>query len=110
MERNGGAGSGLHLTKAPASGASKFILRSCPTDKGARVLFRISDVFLPGPEELPSGLVDDTEREGAIVGFSDSGPKHHAFAVVELDDGQKMVVPVEKLRRAAQETDEGGGR
>jgi hypothetical protein len=73
-------------------------MRSYPTDKGARVRFRISDVFLPSPEDLHHGPSADTEAEGAIMDFSDSGLKHHAFAVVELDNGQTMVVPVEKLK------------
>jgi len=55
-------------------------------------------VFLPIPDDLPQGPSADKETEGAIVDFSDSGPKHHAFAVVELDNGQNMIVPVEKLR------------
>jgi hypothetical protein len=36
--------------------------------------------------------------EGAIVGFSDSGPRQRAFAVVEVVHRQTMVVPVEKLK------------
>jgi len=55
-------------------------------------------VFLPSPEELLPGPFFDTEAEGAIVGFSDSGFKLHAFAIVELDNKQTMVVPVEKLK------------
>jgi hypothetical protein len=42
----------------------------------------------------------DTETEGTIVEFSDSGLKRNAFAVVELDDGQQMIVPVEKIELA----------
>jgi hypothetical protein len=57
-------------------------------------------VFLPSPEELPGAPSADTETEGVIVDFSDSGMKRHAFAIVELDNGQKMVVPVEKLKLA----------
>jgi hypothetical protein len=60
----------------------------------------LSDVFLPSPEDLSHTSSADTEAEGVIVDFSDSGPKRHAFAVVELDNGQTMVVPVEKLKLA----------
>jgi hypothetical protein len=35
-----------------------------------------------------------------IVDFSDSGLRHHAFAVVELDNGKTMVVSVENLKLA----------
>jgi len=76
-----------------------------PTEKGARVRFRVSDVFLPHPEELLKTLFEDAdaEAEGAIVDFSDSGTKRDAFAVVEVDSGQTWVVPVQKLRPAASE-------
>jgi len=76
--------------------------RGHPTDKGERVRFRISDVFLPSPEDMPNLPSAEMETEGAIVDFSDSGAKHRAFAVVELDDGQTMVVPVEKIKPLGQ--------
>jgi hypothetical protein len=71
-----------------------------PTDKGTRVRFRVSDVFLPNPEELLKALFGDTEMEGTIVDFSDSGAKRDAFAVVEVDSGQTWVVPAQKLKLA----------
>jgi len=58
----------------------------------------MSDVFLPSPEDLSHRSSAPTEAEGVIIDFSDSGLKHHAFAVVELKNGQTMVVPVEKLK------------
>jgi hypothetical protein len=58
-------------------------------------------VFLPSPEELLPAPSAETEAEGLIVGFSDSGPRHNAFAVVEVDSGQTLVVPVEKLELAS---------
>jgi hypothetical protein len=69
-----------------------------PTDKGDWVRFRVEDVFLPGQEELLSAPSTGTEMEGAIVDFSDSGLKLRAFAVVDVVNGQTMVVPVEKLK------------
>lgn len=62
--------------------------------------FRSCDVFLPSSEDLGQGPPPDTEVEGAIVDFSDWGFKRRAFAVVELNDEETMVVPVEKLRLA----------
>jgi hypothetical protein len=58
----------------------------------------LCDVFLPSPEEVSGPPLADVEAEGRIVSFSDSGPTHRAFAVVDLDDGQTVVVPVDKLR------------
>jgi hypothetical protein len=57
-------------------------------------------VFLPSGEDLATLPSADSEAEGAIADFSDSGFKHNAFAVVELDNGQTMVVPVEKIKAA----------
>jgi hypothetical protein len=57
-------------------------------------------VFLTSPEDPSHGSSGDTETDGVIVDFSDSGLMHHAFAVVELDNGLSMVVPVEKLKLA----------
>lgn len=68
------------------------------TREGDRVRFRLSDVFLPGPEDLfrmPSG---DEELEGTIVGFSDSGSQPRAFVVIDLIRSQNVVVPTAKLQ------------
>jgi len=43
------------------------------------------------------------------VNFSDSGMKRHAFAIVELDDEQSIVVPVEKLKLATPVSSESRG-
>jgi hypothetical protein len=59
----------------------------------------MSDVFLRSPDELSPAPTADVEAEGAILDFSDSGHKRHAFAIVELDSGQTVVVPVEKIRK-----------
>lgn len=67
-------------------------------------------MFLPSPEELFAGPFSDTETEGAIVDFSDSGFRHRAFAIVELDNKQTMVVPVEKLTRTKSRSPESGER
>ena len=61
------------------------------------VRFRVSDVFLPSPEDLLHVPLADREIEGTIVDFSDSGLKLRAFAVVEVVNGRTMVVAVEKL-------------
>jgi hypothetical protein len=49
------------------------------------------------PGGVASRALADTEIEGTIVDFSDSGLKLRAFAVVEVVNGRTMVVPVEKL-------------
>jgi hypothetical protein len=68
-----------------------------PTRQGDRVRFCISDVFLPGPEELPTELSQSAEIEGKIVDFSDSGLQVRVFAVVDVGGDLTVVVPVKKL-------------
>jgi len=67
------------------------------------VTFEMSDVFLPGPEELlpaPGGV------EGTVIGFSDSGTRSRVFAVVEVVSKWKLVVPVDKLQLISPTVDE----
>jgi hypothetical protein len=61
------------------------------------VRFHLSDVFLPAPEEVCSLPRGETELEGTIVSFSDSGQRHNYFAVVDVIRKQSVVVAVDKL-------------
>jgi len=70
----------------------------CFTKVGDRVRFLISDVFLPGPETLFASPEGETELEGTVVDFSDSGSRTRAFVVVDVIRKQAVVVPLEKLR------------
>lgn len=83
----------------------------CPTNKGDWVRFLASEVFLASQEDLLSDQDSPAEMEGVIIDFSDSGTKLRAFAVVELMNGQTIVVPVEKLtmRKPAESADDAGG-
>jgi hypothetical protein len=60
------------------------------------VRFERCDAFLPGPDELLPAPTD--QIEGVVVGFSDSGTRARAFAVVEVVRKQEVVVPIDKLR------------
>jgi hypothetical protein len=60
------------------------------------VRFRMSDVFLPNPEEFTES--QPAEMEGTLVDFSDSGLQSRVFGVVEVIGGQTVVVPVKKLQ------------
>lgn len=68
-----------------------------PTRQGDRVRFRISDIFLPSPAELPTELSQSPELEGEIVDFSDSGLELRVFAVVEISGLRTVVIPVSRL-------------
>jgi hypothetical protein len=67
------------------------------TLKGAKVRFRISDVFLPNPPELLRVNPGDEEIEGQIVDFSDLGTNRQFFAVIEIVRKQTVVVATNKL-------------
>jgi hypothetical protein len=66
--------------------------------EGAKVRFRVSDVFLPPGEELQEFSDEADEIEGVIVSFSDSGALHRAFAVIEVALKRTLIVPVEKVK------------
>ena len=67
-------------------------------EKGDKVSFRLSDVFLPEVEELRASWADNAEVEGTVVNFSDSGSIARVFAVVELVQRHTVIVPVAKLK------------
>jgi len=68
------------------------------TREGDRVHFRVSDIFLPQPEDLFKAPSAEEELEGTIVGFSDSGSKGRAFAVIDVIRTQNVIVPTAKLQ------------
>lgn len=72
--------------------------------------FRISDVFLPGREELgiATSVEEEEELEGTVVGFSDSGFQLRAFAVVKVVRTQNVVVPTAKLRTVSESSSDEG--
>lgn len=65
---------------------------------GDRVSFRISDVFLPDPAEVLAGLTTETEAQGVVVEFSDSGSRPKTYALVRITSQQAVLVPVSALR------------
>lgn len=69
-------------------------------DVGSLVSFRISDVYLPDPGDVLNRLTEANVVVGRVIEFSDRGAEKDAFAVVELREGQTVIVAVEKLRGA----------
>jgi hypothetical protein len=65
---------------------------------GDRVSFRISDVFLPEPQEVLAALTPELEANGTLMGFSDSGSSPRAYALVRITDHQSVLLPVAALR------------
>ncbi|MBS1856627.1 MAG: hypothetical protein JST11_14760 [Acidobacteria bacterium] len=66
-------------------------------DVGSLVSFRISDVYLPDPGDVLARLTEANIVVGRVIEFSDCGTAKNAFAVVELREGQTVIVAVEKL-------------
>ena|ERR1035438_8650964 len=75
-----------------------FRIRRSKTRVGDRVRFSLASVFLPDPEEALGRLSLESEVEGVIVDFSDSGTLPAVFAVVDVVRRQTVVVPVNQLR------------
>ena len=73
--------------------------REVPTEKGDKVRFRLSEVFLPSREDLRSIWAETTEVEGTIIDFSDAGVLPHIFAVVEVQQTRSFVVPLARLTK-----------
>jgi len=65
---------------------------------GDRVSFRISDVFLPEPDELLATLTAELEANGVVVEFSDSGNSPRAYALVRITTSHVVLLPVGALR------------
>lgn len=64
---------------------------------GDRVSFRISDVFLPEPDEVLAGLTPEARAQGVVVEFSDSGAQIQAYALVRITPHQSVLLPVGAL-------------
>jgi hypothetical protein len=65
---------------------------------GDRVSFRISDVFLPEPQEVLAALTAELEANGTVMEFSDSGSSPRAYALVRITAHQSVLLPVAALR------------
>jgi hypothetical protein len=61
------------------------------------VKFSAQRVFLANPEDAMSLASANSDLEGTIVGFSDSGTAAKAYAVVEVIRRMSLVVPVDDL-------------
>ena len=64
---------------------------------GDRVSFRISDVFLPEPNEVLVSLTLDVEVNGVVVEFSDSGSSPRAYALIRISNRRSVLLPLGAL-------------
>ena len=60
---------------------------------GDKVRFPVAGVFLANPVSVFPAVPGDSELEGTIIDFSDSGPKSRYFAVIEVVRTQSLIVP-----------------
>lgn len=70
---------------------------------GSLVSFRICDVYLPEAGDLLQELTAENVMLGRVIEFSDCGTARDIFAVVELRQGQTVIVAVNKLNPADDE-------
>jgi hypothetical protein len=69
---------------------------------GDRVMFQALDIYLPGVQETLTALTEAVRLVGTVIEFSDSGAQPEAFAVVEIDTNQRVIVPVGRISSIAQ--------
>lgn len=89
-----------NLHQSDIAGASRLMNSRAvesQTRKGARVRFRISDVFLANPPDVLRVNPGDEEIEGQVIDFSDLGATRQFFAVIEIVQKQTVVVAINRL-------------
>jgi len=66
---------------------------------GRKVAFAVKDVYFPAPTAVLGQLHGNEVISGQIVGVSDSGRHHEAFAVVRVDGLEApVVIAIESIR------------
>jgi hypothetical protein len=69
-----------------------------------RVHFKIRDVYYPDPIKILSDLHGNDLLTGKIIDLSDSGMQKNAFAVIEVEEIQELlVVPIERILGALED-------
>ena len=69
-----------------------------------RVHFKIRDVYHPDPIKILTDLHGDDLLTGKILDLSDSGMQKNAFAVIEVEEIQELlVVPIERILGALED-------
>jgi hypothetical protein len=71
-----------------------------------RVHFRICDIYHPDPVKILTDLHGQDLLSGKIIDLSDSGMQKNAFAVIEVEHIQELlVVPMERILGDLEEGD-----
>jgi hypothetical protein len=66
--------------------------------RNRRVNFRVSDIYIPDPQEVLKDLYENSVLEGKVVDFTDSGKQENAFVVVQVEGMRRLIiVPAEKV-------------
>ena len=69
-----------------------------------RVHFKIRDVYHPDPTKILTDLHGNDLLSGKIIDLSDSGMQKNAFAVIEVEEIQELlVVPIERILGALED-------
>ncbi len=60
--------------------------------------FKISDIYIPDPKKLLYQLHGNDLLEGRVVDMSDGGTEENAFAVIEVEGVEWLVVvPADRI-------------
>ncbi len=60
--------------------------------------FKISDIYIPDPKKLLYQLHGNDVLEGRVVDMSDGGAEENAFAVIEVEGVEWLVVvPADRI-------------
>jgi hypothetical protein len=67
--------------------------------RNRRVNFRVSDIYIPDPEQIMKDLYENSVLEGKVIGLTDSGKQENAFVVVQVEGVKNfLIVPLEKVK------------
>jgi hypothetical protein len=62
------------------------------------VRFKVSDVAIPGPQEVVNELYGHDIVQGKVIDITESGPSEQAFIIVQVEGMKPLViVPAEKV-------------
>jgi hypothetical protein len=68
------------------------------------VHFKIRDVYHPDPVKIMTDLYGNDLLTGKVIDLSDSGMQKNAFAVIEVEGIQELlVVPIERILGAIED-------
>ena len=67
--------------------------------RNRQVNFRVSDIYIPDPQEILKELYENRVLEGKVIGLTDNGEQKNAYVVVQVEGVKNfLIVPVENVK------------